>query len=427
MCEQLNLQRTAADIVANTVVVSEYYHHQSDVSGPSAQPQVARARANLLEAALKIQQLVMDPSEFLSHTLMQQQQFACIRWICHFRIPFYIPSAPASRSYSEVAKLASVPEKLLQSVARMTMTAGFLCETKTGKVAHTPLSASFSDKPDLYNWMMYMANRTVPTMAKFVEATERWGDTTKKNETAYSLAMGTELSFFEHINSRPELNEEFGAYMKSQASSKSGTNVEFLLQGFDWGSLGGGVVVDVGGGGGDASIGLAKKYPKPFFFVQDLVDTIQNAQKRATDLSADISQRIQFQAHDFFTPQPVKDADVYLLRMILHDWPHAESVRILQHLVDALKPGARIIIMDMVLPTPGSVDRTLEAMLRQKDLTMRQGLNACERELEDWHTLFQAVDPPLHIQNVERPEGSQHSVLTLSLDRVDSHLKGTKE
>jgi 6-hydroxytryprostatin B O-methyltransferase len=275
--------------------------------------------------------------------------------------------------------------------------------------------------------MMYMANRTVPTMAKFVEATERWGDTTKKNETAYSLAMGTELSFFEHINSRPELNEEFGAYMKSQASSKSGTNVEFLLQGFDWGSLGGGVVVDVGGGGGDASIGLAKKYPKPFFFVQDLVDTIQNAQKRATDLSADISQRIQFQAHDFFTPQPVKDADVYLLRMILHDWPHAESVRILQHLVDALKPGARIIIMDMVLPTPGSVDRTLEAMLRQKDLTMRQGLNACERELEDWHTLFQAVDPPLHIQNVERPEGSQHSVLTLSLDRVDSHLKGTKE
>jgi 6-hydroxytryprostatin B O-methyltransferase len=150
--------------------------------------------------------------------------------------------------------------------------------------------------------------------------------------------------------------------------------------------------------------------------VQDLENTIQNAQERQRGLHSEISERIKLQVHDFFTPQPVTDADIYLLRMILHDWPHDESVRILQHLVAALKPGAKIIIMDMVLPAPGSVPCTFEATLRQKDLTMKQGLNACERELEDWHALARAVDPRLTVDAVATPKESQHSVLTLSLN-----------
>jgi 6-hydroxytryprostatin B O-methyltransferase len=247
MCEQFRLQQTAADIVANTVIVTEHFHHQSvHPAEPQKIPQnVVSARAALLEEAVKIQQLIMDPSEFLSHMVVQQQQFTCLRWLCHFRIIIHVPAVPDSISYKDLAKLAGVPERTLQSVARMAMTAGFLCEKVIGQVSHTPLSASFATRPDLYSWMMYMANRTVPTMAKFVEATERWGDTTKKNETAYNLAMDTELTFFEHINSQSELNEEFGAYMKSQASSKSGTNVQFLLQGFDWAGLGEATIVDV--------------------------------------------------------------------------------------------------------------------------------------------------------------------------------------
>jgi 6-hydroxytryprostatin B O-methyltransferase len=168
---------------------------------------------------------------------------------------------------------------------------------------------------------------------------------------------------------------------------------------------------------------LAKSYANLSFIVQDLEKTIQDGQKRATALATDISQRIQFRVHDFFTPQPIVDADVYLLRMILHDWPHAESVLILQQLVRVLKPGARIIVMDMMLPSPDSVPRTFEAQLRQKDLTMKQGLNASERELEDWHTLIRAVDPLLHIDAVVRPEGSQHSVLTLSLENRENGVQ----
>ena len=102
------------------------------------------------------------------------------------------------------------------------------------------------------------------------------------------------------------------------------------------------------------------------------------------------------------------DADIYLLRMILHDWPDDKPVEILKHLSKARKEGSRILIMDMVLPAPRTGSATLEAALRQKDLTMRQVLHAHEREVEDWHALVTKVDTRLRIVSIRQPEGSQY-------------------
>ena len=100
--------------------------------------------------------------------------------------------------------------------------------------------------------------------------------------------------------------------------------------------------------------------------------------------------------------------------MVIHDWADDDAARILKELVAVMKPESRIIIVDMVLPTPKSGSRTLEAAMRQKDLTMRQVLNAKEREVEDWHALVQSVDPRLHIAAIRRPEGSQASVIEIA-------------
>lgn len=110
----------------------------------------------------------------------------------------------------------------------------------------------------------------------------------------------------------------------------------------------------------------------------------------------------------------MKDADVYLLRMIIHDWADADAIRILKALAEVLKEGSQIVIMDMVLPTPGTSSQTLEAALRQKDLMMRQVLKAKEREVEDWQALICNVDETLQIVAIRRPEGSQHSIIEIS-------------
>jgi 6-hydroxytryprostatin B O-methyltransferase len=135
---------------------------------------------------------------------------------------------------------------------------------------------------------------------------------------------------------------------------------------------------------------------------------------QAEALPQEIATRIEFQEHDFFHPQPTEDADVYLLRMIIHDWADEDAVKILKELAKVMKEGSRILIMDMVLPTPGGGSRTLEASLRQKDLMMRQVMNAREREVEDWHALIGKVDETLRIVAIQRPEGSQHSVIEIT-------------
>lgn len=154
----------------------------------------------------------------------------------------------------------------------------------------------------------------------------------------------------------------------------------------------------VGGSGGHVSIDLAFAFPDLKFIVQDLPETIANSQSNLASHPASIASRISYQAHDFFSPQPVKNADVYLLRTILHDWPTTAAISILINLVNAMPPKGRIVIMDTVLPLPGTVPRLQEAMLRVRDLTMMQAFNSKERELSDWVELLSQADARLEIK-----------------------------
>ena len=127
----------------------------------------------------------------------------------------------------------------------MAITAAFLHSPFPDHLAHTRLSAAFAADPSLRDWLLYLASASAPTALKLSEATERWGETKKPEETAYSLAMGTELSFFGHLKADSRREKEFAGYMAAVGKSK-GVSLEHLVKGYDWTSLSGGaVVVDV--------------------------------------------------------------------------------------------------------------------------------------------------------------------------------------
>lgn len=204
------------------------------------------ARQALLDSISKLQQLVLRPDEALTQMVVQHQQLASIYWLSHFGIPALIPASPQSAGYADVAAAAKVPEKRLISIARMAMTANFLAETDAGQLVHTELSEAFVEADSHYrNWMTFVVRRVVPAMHKMVEATEKWSETNTGNQTAYTLAMDTDKSFFEHINSTPELAKEIGGYMRSRSVITPQSGVDGLIENFDWKSLGNGLVVDV--------------------------------------------------------------------------------------------------------------------------------------------------------------------------------------
>jgi SAM-dependent methyltransferase len=91
---------------------------------------------------------------------------------------------------------------------------------------------------------------------------------------------------------------------------------------------------------------IAEAYPGLKFVVQDL-------HTEGNEIPEHLNGRITFQDHDMLKPQPVKDADVYFWRAVLHNHPDAVVLKSLQSLIAALKPGAKIVIQDFGLTQPG--------------------------------------------------------------------------
>lgn len=154
---------------------------------------------------------------------------------------------------------------------------------------------------------------------------------------------------FRALEGMPERAALFASAMKWHAVLP-GFSPHHLIAGFPWGSDEELTVVDVGGGLGNISQALVKHNPKVKCVVEDRPDVVEQGRNSLGSLPAEFQERISFQGHDFFKDQPVKGADVYLLRLILHDWPDKYAKMIIKALIPALKPGAKIVINDRVVP-----------------------------------------------------------------------------
>ncbi|PCH41144.1 S-adenosyl-L-methionine-dependent methyltransferase [Wolfiporia cocos MD-104 SS10] len=114
---------------------------------------------------------------------------------------------------------------------------------------------------------------------------------------------------------------------------------------YPWEALGSSTIVDVGGGAGGTSLDLAGRFPNLRFVVEDLPSTIQQAQAVWTREYPEALQRGRVKL------QPIKGAEVYFMRAILHDWPDDQCVTILSHLRAAMGPDSIILVADQVVNT----------------------------------------------------------------------------
>ncbi|KAG6013715.1 hypothetical protein E4U41_005009, partial [Claviceps citrina] len=133
----------------------------------------------------------------------------------------------------------------------------------------------------------------------------------------------------------------------------------------------------MGGNQGYISMAIAEQFPSLSFQVQDLPGL--RSDKTQAQVPAHLAGRVVLTTHDFFDEQTAV-ADAYLFRHIFHAFPDRAVVRILRQLVPALRPGARVIIHDVVLPPPGTVPPTEERTSRLLDVLMKTVCNGRERE-----------------------------------------------
>ncbi|EKG18836.1 O-methyltransferase family 2 [Macrophomina phaseolina MS6] len=259
------------------------------------------------------------------------------------------------------------------------------------------------DDATLNDWVGLCSSDFFPAAARTVDALEKWPGSQEPTQCGFSVAWNIEVPMFVEIGRNPARAKRFGRAMQSLTGGE-GYEVDYLVNGYPWDALGTATIVDVGGSHGFVPVALAKRFPDLRFVVQDLPKTVADG---PAHIPSELAGRIQFQAHDFFTEQPVHGADVYFFRWIFHNWSDKYCEKMLKCLIPALKPGARILVNENILPKPGSENAWDEKIIRTMDMTMLQLLNARERAEEDYRDLFHRTDPRFKFLGVKRPEGSR--------------------
>lgn len=282
--------------------------------------------------------------------------------------------------------------------------------TKEDVISHTAASAAIAQVPLLRGWILSACQTMWASAAHLIPSMIKWPGSQEPNQTAFNILKQKEGSFFEIINEDPVLRKEFADAM-TFFEAGPGMGVEPLIDNYDWNGTK--LVVDVGGSHGNTVMKIARRFPNIKFVVQDLAGVIAVA-KAPSDL--EIADRVEFQAHDFFCQQPMVGADVYLLRLILHNWSDKYATKILQALVPALKSGARVIINDQVLPEPGVLSLYQDRNVRGWDLAMKEAFNARERDIQEWTALIKGADKRFHILEVKRPQGSFLQIIEIVWD-----------
>src|SRR5260370_12383383 len=109
--------------------------------------------------------------------------------------------------------------------------------------------------------------------------------------------------------------------------------------------------------------------------VVDLPEVVPSATAAAAVLG--LADRSRALAGDFFTNAP--EADIYLLKNVLHDWNDEEAVRILKRCRHAMRPGGRVIVIEMLLGELGE-----PGIAPLMDLNMMVLLTGRERTLAEY-------------------------------------------
>ncbi|KAL8819567.1 MAG: hypothetical protein Q9191_007708 [Dirinaria sp. TL-2023a] len=351
---------------------------------------IVASRQAILAATDELHALMLGPVGTFTSQPVRINSWISIHAIYRFGFASAFPPGQDEATFAEISEATGVAESHVRRLLRHAMTFRIFQEPRKGVVRHTAASKAMADNAMLRQWIGMVSEEHWPAMTK-----------------GYNIAHNTDANIFDEVAKSSAREQRFAVAMK-MAAAGPGLEHSHMLDGFDWNSIGKGVVVDVGGSQGAVCIAIAKRFASLRCIVQDRPEVVAKGRE---DLPPALSDRVSFMGHDIFTDQPVKDADVYILRWILHDWSDKYASRVLQALVPALKTGARVLVVEHIMPDPGSISTYEEKAFRSFDFSMWAGHNGKERSLDEWTALFELADPNFEIVGVMKPTGSRLSII----------------
>jgi hypothetical protein len=219
----------------------------------------------------------------------------------------------------------------------------------------------------------------------------KFGASVRTGHSQAHNALG--MDFFDYLEHNPAQAQEFSAGMSSGTSVWAPKLAELI----DTTNVR--RAVDIGGANGALLALLQKANPALRGIVFDRPNIARDAESHIAGNG--FADRTDVVAGDFFESVPA--GDLYLLKFILHDWDDESCVKILRRCREAMEPGGRIAIFELVVGEDG--EDSLGALM---DLNMLAVVNGRERTLPEFDAL-------LHRAGLRRTDvltaDSPHSVI----------------
>jgi len=250
------------------------------------------------------------------------------------------------KTVSELAKAIGSNERFLFRFLRAAASLGvaeqvdFASELDKASFKITELSQLLrSDHPQSVRDMMMLLNTPSHVMP--------WVD------LQYAVTNGTDSfvknfgkDFWSYTNEHADEMKIFNGAMSNMARG----NHAAFLEAYDL--TGVNKMVDVGGGHGALLASVLTKYPSMQGVVFDRPNVVEAESQ--FEKPEDIKKRLQFVGGDFFVSVP-EGGDAYIMSMILHDWGDDACHKILTSIHKAMPQGARLLVVDCVVPKDNSM------------------------------------------------------------------------
>ncbi|CAL5868711.1 uncharacterized protein PFLUO_LOCUS2938 [Penicillium psychrofluorescens] len=363
------------------------------------------ARVKLLGVLDELRDLLTDPA-LLGSPELRNPSMSILALV---RLGIFEKFPSEGSTIKDLAQQLNLNENLVRRLMSHAATYHVFFQEKLDFFVHTAGSRILTENEGMRSWMLVGLGETIPGALKIAEAISQNSNSEEPQHSGWSVQNATDLPVFQALANMPERAKVFATAM-SWLAQLPGYSPQYLIDNFPFGS-GDITVVDVGGGIGHIARALVEHSPLVQCIIQDRSEVILQAGKT---LPAQLQNRIRFQAHDFFQEQPIHGADVYLLRHVLHDWSNKYARKILQALIPALKPGAKVVLNDRIIPGYGEAHYLKEREGRDYDMYMLGLQNAQERTSNDWKALFSDTDSRFNVTSVSKPSKSYLSIIEVT-------------
>jgi hypothetical protein len=281
------------------------------------------------------------------------------------RIADHLADGP--RDVADLARATGANEDALYRVLRALSSAGVFVEHESRRFANNAASELLkSGAPGMHDMILWVADPF--HLRVYADAMH----SIMTGQPAVEKTVG--MPVFEYFPTDPALSERFNNAM----TALSGAVIHAALEAYDFSGIG--TLVDVAGGHGQVLSSILQAYPAMKGVLSDLPHVLAGAEPRIRALG--LADRIRLEPIDFFKAVPA-GGDAYIMKHIIHDWDDERSIQILKNIRKAMKPGARVILLDSVLPPANQPD-----FGKVIDLEMLLMPGGRERTDEEFRALF---------------------------------------